>query len=75
MEFDHWMRVAQARTDAELRTLVMRGAAGLEVSTRSPGGAARNWCEPVGRCADLARHVIHARFEPSFLESTTASYR
>ena len=31
VEFDHWMRVAQARTDAELRTLTMRVGGGLVV--------------------------------------------
>lgn len=41
-EFDHWMRVSQARTDAELRTLVMRGGAAMELKIRQPGGAASN---------------------------------
>lgn len=38
VEFDHWMRVAQARLDAELRQLVSRAAAGLELTLRQPGG-------------------------------------
>ena len=42
IEFDHWMRVSQARTDAELRTLVMRGGAAMELKIRQPGGAASN---------------------------------
>ena len=38
VEFDHWMRVAQARLDAELRQLVSRAAAGLELDAASAGG-------------------------------------
>ena len=37
VEFDPWMRVAQARLDAELRQLVSRAAAGLELTLRQPG--------------------------------------
>ena len=45
VEFDHWMRVAQARLDAELRQLVSRAAAGLELTLRQPGGTASDASE------------------------------
>mgnify|MGYP003948851109 CR=1 FL=1 len=45
VEFDHWMRVAQARTDAELRTLTMRVGAGLELALRQPNGTSSNRAE------------------------------
>jgi len=49
---------SEARTDAELRTLVMRGSAGLETSTRSPGGAARNWCQPAAQEFTVERAAL-----------------
>ena len=45
VEFDHWMRLSQARTDAELRTLTMRGGAAMELKIRQPGGASNNQSE------------------------------
>ena len=43
VEFDHWMRVAQARLDAELRQLVSRAAAGLELTRVSRGEPGRRY--------------------------------
>ena len=41
-EFEHWIRVAGARVDQELRALVQRAGAGLEFKIRTPGGGDSN---------------------------------
>ena len=60
VEFDHWMRLAQARTDNELRTLTMRGGAGLELKLRQPGGTGLNHTESGEAEFEVARATLPA---------------
>jgi hypothetical protein len=50
--------VAQTRTDAELRTLTMRGGAALELKLRQPGGTGVNHVESSEGEFDVERATL-----------------